>query len=148
METFPTHEGAPSADAALTPLTMALAQLCRDQKAFGGELKELRALVMDLAPQERADLVQHVGKLTASLTMLQAQGQEQADRLTFLEKHLSELRAVVEPFQALRTLLATDPVAWDTVMSLVRSHDSWTQNKGVRNWVAAWCGRPLHMPTQ
>jgi hypothetical protein len=129
-------------------LAVAVAQQHLEWKTLRQEVKDVRALVMDLAPQERAEMVQHVGKIQAHLSLLTTQVQEQSDRLKFLDAAVQQMRAQVEPFQTLRTLLATDQVAWDVVTSMVRHADSWTQHKVVYNWLAAWAGRPLHTPTQ
>ena len=129
-------------------LAARLAQQRLETHALQAELQELRALVMTLAPRPNgpAPDVQPLGKALADLALLQRQMQHLTDEHTRLAQQVADLAQTVEPFQALRTLLSKDEVAWDCLKSMLRHSDNWTQHKPTYNWLAAWCGRPLHTP--
>jgi hypothetical protein len=133
-------------------LAASLAQQRVESHAMQAELRELRALVMTLAPRpngptpDLGEMVQHLGKMAAGLALLRQQVQTLADQQTRLTETVHALREAVEPLEALRTLLRTDAVAADTLKSMIRVHDSWTTDKKIYNWLASWVGWPLKPP--
>ena len=81
-----------------------------------------------------------LGTLKADLAYVMQQMQEQSDRLLFLAKQVGALEEDVRILRRLRERLTTDKIAWDTFVSMHRTHSTWTSMKPLYNEVAEWTG--------
>jgi hypothetical protein len=132
----------------LTELAALDAQRQRRIAGLAREVRELRGLVMALSPAAAAkpeELVQTVGKLAATVAMLTTQLQRVAEQQKVLEQTLATLQQPMQFLQGLRQLLAANDEVWETLKAIIQQHDRPFATKSLRNTLASWAGRPLHI---